>query len=209
MTPIRLALAAALALLTACAPPEGPETPPPDLAAFRLGEVIVVGETAQPVGPSRQATPEEWEALIRAEVQRRLGGLAGERTIHLGISVDAYALAFPGVPVLLSPKSVLAVTVTAWDSRTMGKLNPEARTFTVFESLSGDTVIGSGLTQSREEQMAGLVRNAVREIEGWLAENRAWFDPAFPPPPRFVPVGQGTGPGVGPAPVAPVLAAGN
>ena len=174
MTPIRLIALAALALLVACAPPEpAVEPPPPALGNFRLGNNIVVGETAQPVGPSRTATAEEWEAVLGAEVQRRLGGYAGDRSYHVAISVDAYALAVPGIPLVVSPKSVLAISATLWDAESGGKWNDPPERITVFESLSGNTIVGSGLTQSREKQMQNLSRNAAKMIETFLVRKMA------------------------------------
>jgi hypothetical protein len=43
--------------------------------------------------------------------------------------------------------------------------------------------VGSGLTQSAEQQMTNLARNAALVIENWLAENPHWFDPAMDAPP--------------------------
>ena len=85
-------------------------------------------------------------------------------------------LAPPGVPVVASPKSVLIVAVTLWDDRTQTKLNEKPRIFTVFERLSGETFVGSGLTQSRDQQMKNLSQNAARLIQGWMEENKAWFE---------------------------------
>jgi hypothetical protein len=184
----RLGAFLALVLLVACAPPEPRvEPPPPELGNFSLGFNIVVGSTAQAVGPSRQATAEEWEQVLKTEIDRRLGGYQGDRDYHVAISVDAYALAVPGIPLVVSPKSVLAISVTLWDAEAGGKWNAEPHRITVFESLSGNTFVGSGLTQSKEEQMGNLSRNAVREILKWLEENRAWFEPDATLPARFVP----------------------
>ena len=49
---------------------------------------------------------------------------------------------------------------------------------TAFETFSGETVVSSGLTQSRETQMANLTANAAKLIEDWLAEQNqefGWF----------------------------------
>ena len=169
--------------LSACAAPVDENRPQAELGDFRLGHNIVVGSTARPVGPTREATPEEWEAVLTAEIDRRLGTLNGEKLYHLGVSVDGYALALPGIPVALNPRSTLVISVTAWDNATQTKLNPEPHQIVVFEAASRETFIGSGLTQTRGEQMANLARNAVYEIEGWLMENRVWFGlPATVPP---------------------------
>lgn len=173
----RLCLVLTLGLVAACGAPENLAAPPEPIGDFRLGYTIVVAENAKPVGPSRQATAEEWETALKAEVEKRVGRYQGEKLYHLGIAVNAYALAVPGVPLVLSPKSVVVVTVDVWDDALQRTVNAEPRQFTVFEGVSGSTIIGSGLTKSREEQLQTLTENAAREIAAWLVENKAWFSP--------------------------------
>lgn len=165
-----------LVVLAACANNDL-SGPPKDFGDFSLGYNIVVAKNAKPVGPSRQATAEEWEAAIKTAIAARFDRYQGEKLYHIGIGVDAYALAVPGIPILLSPKSVLAITVNIWDDSAQRTVNAEPKTFTVFEGLSGSTVVGSGLTRSREEQMKALSENAARLINDWLVENKAWFTP--------------------------------
>ncbi|MCB2116726.1 MAG: hypothetical protein KDE00_10620 [Rhodobacteraceae bacterium] len=172
----RLAAALFLPLLAACAADDLAQ-PPKDFGDFALGYDIVVAKNAQPVGPSRKATAEEWEGAIKKAVEARFTRYEGDKLYHIGIGVDAYALAVPGVPVLLSPKSVLAITVDVWDDTAQRRVNAKPKQFTVFEGLNGDTVVGSGLTKTREEQMATLSANAARLINDWLVENKAWFTP--------------------------------
>lgn len=166
----------ALSLLAACAA-EGPDAPPADFGDFALGHNIVVAKNAKPVGPSRKATAAEWEAALKSAIGDRFAQYHGEKLYHIGVGVDAYALAVPGVPVVLAPKSVLAVTVNVWDDTARRPVNAAPKQFTVFEGLTGDTVVGSGLTKTKEEQMATLSANAARQINAWLAENKAWFTP--------------------------------
>ncbi len=177
MSFVRRFALAALVLLAACAATDGLDDPPPALGDFRLGHNIVVGRTARMVPPSRAATGEEWVAAFAPAIQQRLGRHQGEGLYHLGISVDAYALAIPGVPVVLKPRSILVFSITVWDNATGQKINIEADQLTAFESLglSGESFIGSGLTQTKEEQMANLSRRAALAIERWLVENEAWF----------------------------------
>ena len=172
----RLVAVLALSLLAACAA-EDPNAPPEDFGDFVLGYTIVVAKNAQAVGPSRKATAEEWEAALKTAIGERFARYQGEKLYHIGVGVDAYALAVPGVPIVLSPKSVLAVTVNVWDDTAGRTVNAAPRQFTVFEGLSGDTVVGSGLTKTRDEQMATLSANAARQINAWLVENKAWFTP--------------------------------
>jgi len=151
--------------------------PAPELGDMALGYTIVVAKNAQQAGPSRKAEPEEWETSIRRDVVARLGRQDGEKLYHLGIGVDAYALAIPGIPVVLNPKSVLAISVTLWDDTAQMKVNEEPERLTVFEQVSPETVISSGLTQSREEQIENLSYAAAAAIERWLVKNEAWFTP--------------------------------
>jgi hypothetical protein len=178
MTLARLFAPVAFLVLAACAG-GGADDPPADLGDFRLGHNIVVGETAQMVPPSRSATGEEWKAVFTDEIQKRLGRYQGEGLYHLGVSVDAYALAIPGVPVVVKPKSVLVFSVTIWDNATQQKIKQEVTQLTTFErmGISGKSLIGSGLTQTRDEQMRNLARAGARAIERWLSANRDWFDP--------------------------------
>jgi hypothetical protein len=170
---------AALALLALAACAGGPDLskPPEPIGDFRLGYNIVVADNAEPVGPSRKATADEWEAAVKDAVAKNIGRYQGDKLYHLGIGVNAYALAVPGVPLVLSPKSVLVISVDVWDDTAQRTANAETKQFTIFEGISGQTVIGSGLTKSREEQMTTLAENAATQINKWLVENKAWFTP--------------------------------
>jgi hypothetical protein len=194
-----LALICAL-LLAACGAPQRLDAPPEMLANFRLGHVIVVANNATQSPVSRSATPEEWQAALDKAVRERFGRIEGDKYYHFGLHVDGFALAPPGVPVVVSPKSVLIVSATLWDDEKQGKLNERPHQITVFESLSGDTVVGTGLTRTKEEQMEQLAFNAAAAIEKWLLENPEWF-----PPPPVAP--DTLTPALVPAPVAPVAAA--
>lgn len=44
-----------------------------------------------------------------------------------------------------------------------------------FEEVSGGTIVGSGLTRTREEQMESLAYVAAKRIEDHLRENGKWF----------------------------------
>ncbi len=169
------AVAAAL-LLAACAK-EDLTRPPPPIGDFALGYTIIVAENAKQAGPSRQATPEEWQAVLKEEIDKRVGRYDGEKLYHLGIAVDAYALAIPGVPLVVNPKSVLVVSANVWDDTAQRKINAVPKQITVFEKSSPRTFIGSGLTQSGDTQMRNLSASAARAIQAWLVENKAWFTP--------------------------------
>lgn len=157
----------------------------PELGDFRLGHNIVVAANAQQAPLSRSAQPEEWEAALREAVADRLGRYEGTRLYHVAVSVDGYVLAVPGVPLVASPRSALIVGVHIWDDE-LGLLNEQRRQLTILEGVSGESIVGSGLTRSAEEQMAVLSRNAARAIENWMAENAEWFNTGLPPRPEML-----------------------
>jgi hypothetical protein len=168
-------LGCVMALLAACQTNDLKEPPPP-LGDFVLGLNIAVADNVQKVPISRDADPKDWEASIKKAVAARFGRYDGSRIYNIGISIDAYALAPPGIPLVVSPKSVLVVTANIWDDATGVKLNPEGKQFTIFEGASPDTMIGSGLTQNKQKQMETLSYNAAKAVEKWLVENPQWFN---------------------------------
>lgn len=167
---------AALALLAACGASDLAEPPVP-FKDFGLGLNIAVADKVEMVPISRPAEPKDWEAAIQKAVDARFGPTRyqGGKLYNIGISVDAYALAPPGIPVVAAPKSILVVTANIWDDAAQKKLNAEGEQITVFESLSGDTVIGSGLTRNKAQQMEALSYNAVKKVENWLIQHPEWF----------------------------------
>src|SRR5690606_19448957 len=98
----RAALILPLVLLAACGGKSDLAEPPVPLGDFVLGHNIIVAENVQKVPISRDATPAEWEASMKQAVADRFGRYEGSRIYNLGISVDGYALAPPGVPVLMA-----------------------------------------------------------------------------------------------------------
>jgi hypothetical protein len=150
----------------------------PALSSFDLGHTVVIGTTARKGPLSRNATAEEWVESLSAAVDTQIGRYDAGGLYHLGVSVDQFVLAVPGVPLVFSPKSILQVSVTVWDNAKAQKINETPEQILVFESFSGVSLLGSGLTKSREEQIAGLSANAAIKIENWLIENAAWFAPS-------------------------------
>lgn len=180
---IRFRHLAALALcvvIAACQKNDLAEPPVP-LGDFALGLNIVVTDKMQKVAISRDATPEAWKQALEKAIQDRFGRYNGPKLYNIGISIDAYALAPPGVPIVLSPKSALGITANIWDDAAQEKLNTEGKQLIVMEKMSGETVIGSGLTRSKQQQMEILSYNAAKAVEGWLLENPEWF--GLPPRP--------------------------
>lgn len=172
----RLFVTLSLIVLASCSD-DYMSKPPEPFGNFSLGYDIVVAENSKQVGPSRTATAEEWQAALKTAIDKRMGRYQGDKLYHLGIGVDAYALAIPGIPVVLKPRSVLSVTVSVWDDTAQRKINAEPKVITVFEPFSPETFIGSGLTRTKDQQMQALSDNVARKINEWLVENKAWFTP--------------------------------
>lgn len=169
-----IALLALPLILSACAAEDLTKSPPP-IGDFDLGYTVVVAKDAKMVLPSRGAEPDEWEAALKTEIEKRVGRYDGEKLYHLGINVDAYALAIPGVPVVMKPKSILVISANVWDDSAQRRINAVPRQFSAFEGRSPETFIGSGITQTRETQITNLSASAARAIANWLVENKAWF----------------------------------
>jgi hypothetical protein len=174
-----IALFLGLSVVTACTNANDLNEDPAYLGDFNLGHNIVVAPNLTKGPASREASEEEWVEVMTKAIDDRFGRYEGERLYHLGVSIEGYVLAIPGVPLVASPKSALILHVTAWDDERQKKLNPEPRQVTVLESISGNTLLGSGLTQSKEKQLDNLSRNAAKLIENWLVRENAgngWFE---------------------------------
>lgn len=167
-----------LVMLTACGGIRDDLTLTPDpIGTFRLGHnIAVVNEPVQ--GPfSRTVTDDEWKAAMETAVADRFNETRffGDKFFHVGVAVEGYVLAYPGVPLVYSPKSVLIFSVNFFEDSTQAKLNDEAIQITVFEPCCTVPLLGSGFTRSGEEQMEGLSFNAARAIERTMRENADWF----------------------------------
>lgn len=152
------------------------ETPDP-IGGFRLGHnIAVVSEPVQ--GPfSRTVTDDEWQTAMTTAVQDRLGTARffGDKFFHVGVAVEGYVLAYPGIPLVYSPKSVLIFSVNFFEDATQTKLNDEPIQLTVFEPCCTVPFLGSGYTRNAATQMEGLSFNAARAIERTMRENADWF----------------------------------
>ena len=178
MTRVLLLLAGLV--LSACATGKDLDKAPPDLGNFLLGHLAVVAPHPA-VGPSsRTLPPDQWVASMTEAMNARFGTQRydGTHYYHIGVSIDGYVLAQPGVPLIYSPKSILIANVTIWDDRKGIKLTEKAEQLTVIEAIEGDTLLGSGYTRTPEEQMAGLTRSMAKAIENFLARKNhelRWF----------------------------------
>lgn len=154
-----------------------------ELGDFRLGHVVVVADVATRGPASRAAEPEEWQDALSAQIRQRFERFDGDSFYHIAVAVEGYVLAVPGIPLVASPRSVLIVGVTVWDDAAGGPINAAPHRIAVFESLTGETFISSGLTQSADQQMENLSRNAASMIERWMITNPDWFRPRPDPAP--------------------------
>ena len=170
-----------LSLLGACSGKAGLDGPPVPLGDFKLGHNIAVASKAQKGPFSRDATEEELVAAMKQAVEERFGRYDGDGLYHFGISVEGYVIAAPGVPLVLSPKSILIINFTVWDNKLGKKLNEEVHQITVLETFGSGVIIGSGYTMTKEEQLTQLAQNAVKSVENFLvAQNKekGWFNGA-------------------------------
>ncbi len=173
-----IALFSLLIAVAACTNPNDLDKTPVPLGDFKLGYNVVVAPNITKGPVSRDASKEEWIASMKKAVDERFRRYDGDKLYHLAISIEGYVLAIPGVPIVASPKSALILNVTAWDDAAGKKLNEKPEQVTVIESISGETVIGSGLTQSKEKQMTNLSRNSAKLIQNWLERQKYqedWF----------------------------------
>ncbi len=154
------------------------EEVPEPMGRFLLGHTVVVVDNPEKGPLSRTASDDEWKATMESAIKERFGRYDGDKYFHIAVRVEGYVLAQPGIPVVASPKSVLVISVTLWDDEKQAKINEEPEVFTVLERLTGETAMGSGLTQSKEQQMANLTRNAALKIHKWMLEHPEWFGDA-------------------------------
>ncbi|MEL6808399.1 MAG: hypothetical protein AAFO97_11515 [Pseudomonadota bacterium] len=169
-----------MVVLTACGATTDLDEPPVPLGDFRLEHNIVIASKAQRSPVSRAATEEELVETMRAAIAERFGRYNGASRYHFGISVEGYALAPPGVPLVLAPKSALIINVTVYDDAAGKKLNDAPEQITVLETFGSGAIVGTGYTMTAEEQLVELSRNAAKAVERYLVrqqEAEGWFTP--------------------------------
>lgn len=170
--------AAISGLLMACAADPNLATTPQavkPIGDFKLGHLVVFADNVKKGPMSRDATPDQLKIALEAEMRRRFGALEGKKFYNIGVAVDVYALARAGIPLVISPSSALAVTVNIWDDSKNQIVTEEDKQFTTLEKLSVNTLIGSGLTMTAEEQLNELVIRTVDKIEAYMRQNETLF----------------------------------
>lgn len=177
---IRSILWGAALALSACAPTDNMEGPPPDLGAFRLGHTVVVADRVE-YGPfSRTLGEDQIKASVTRAVQDRLGPprYDGDGLYHLGILVGGLVLAAPGVPGVYTPSSAMIIEVNVFDNATRAKINAQPQQMLVREGIENlAPIVGSGLVRGKDDQLENLSFQAAAAIQEWLLENPDWFAP--------------------------------
>ena len=173
-----LTLITGLALMGACTQTQVYEDPE-SLGEFKLRVNYAFAEKAVQGPVSRDATPDEWTKAIQNAVDIRLGRYEGSQEYDIGISLEGYMLAPPGIPVIYNPKSTAIVLVNVYDVEKKEFL-AKGKQFQVLEDTTGESALtGSGNARTREEQMNGLALKVADRVEEWLAEEHkddGWFD---------------------------------
>lgn len=149
--------------------------PAADLGDFSLAHNIVIAPNPHQGPGSRDATSEELIEAVEAAIETRLRPYEGDKLYNLGLSIDGYALADVGVPLVMAPKSALIIHVTLWDDAAGEKMNEEAHQIVVLEEITAQTLIGSGFFSTGDQQLNVLARRAAEALEEWLVENNHWF----------------------------------
>ncbi|UUV06697.1 hypothetical protein [Ruegeria sp. YS9] len=173
-----LTLITGLALMAACTQTQVYE-PPESLGEFKLRVNYAFADKAVQGPVSRDATPEEWTKAIQNAVDIRLGRYDGSQEYDVGISLEGYMLAPPGIPVIYNPRSTAIVLVNVYDVKNKEFL-AKGKQFQVLEDTTGGSAFkGSGHERTKEEQMSGLALKIADRVEEWLAEEHeenGWFD---------------------------------
>jgi len=175
-----LAVLISIAFLTACNGASDLQKPPVPLGDFNLYHNIVVAPKVQELPISRKVSEEVLTTAVKDAIAERFDRYDGMRNYHFGVSVEGYVLAPPGVPLVLSPKSVMILNLTVWDDAAGKKLTGDKpHQITVFESFDQGPIVGSGYTKTAEEQLKNLSQNAAKSIEKYLVkqnEAEGWFN---------------------------------
>lgn len=164
--------------LSACEDINDLSKAPTPIGEFSLAHNVVVAPNLVMGPASREVSNEAWTEAVKKAIDERFSRYDGDQHYHFGISLEGYVLAQPGLPVVLSPKSVLILKLTVWDDAAGKKLNEEPEQITVLENLDGDTIVGSGLTKTAEEQMETLAQNSAKLIQRWITRqhrSEQWF----------------------------------
>ena len=164
--------------LAGCLGPVDLQEPVKPIGDFALGYAVVVGPNMVKGPMSRDGDPDEIITAVKNSIETHFDPLSGTQLYHVAVKIEGYALAKAGVPLLVTPQSALLLAVTIWRDETEQKLNSLPHQITVLEAPSEHTLIGSGLSQSPEQQLENLAQSAALQIEAWLRTQHSaegWF----------------------------------
>lgn len=161
--------------LGGCSVPDPDNEEQVDLGDFRLAANVGVTTNARKMGVSRDATPEAWEEVLEAAIDKRFARYEGETPYILSYSLDGYILATKGGRLALAPRSAMSMTVHIWQTDPQKRLSDRSKQLLVLEQFDGETFIGSGLFRSKEEQMENLGAQFAKAVERWLLANSDLF----------------------------------
>lgn len=170
----RLLFALAALFLSSCTTELDEVTRASSLGDFRLQHLVVIVDEPIKGVVSRTVTDAQLKTAVTDAVAERFERFSGDTPFSIGIKVQGYVLSPRAVPILFAPRSQLFLSVNAYDGAQQ-RLNADTRNLVVNERAGGDTVIGSGYSQTADEQLVELAYNAAIEIERWLRENEDWF----------------------------------
>lgn len=161
--------------LSACAVPDPETEEQVSLGDFQLDLNVAVTDKARKMGVSRETTPEAWEEVLERAIDKRFRRYEGTKLYHLSYSLDGYILATKGGRLALAPRSAMSMTVHVWDSETKTQLKDRSKQILVLEQLDGETFIGSGFFNTKEQQMENLAAQFSKAVERWLVVNGDLF----------------------------------
>ena len=128
---------------------------------FRLGHIAVYGEEITKGPLSHEATDDEIKGAFYVALQQKLGQYTGNGEYHMVVIVDAYTLGQPGIPLVFSPQTALGFRLSVWDAQTMTRFDLIPEKLLFLENFNRKTVFGSGLRQTREEQIVSLTQSVA------------------------------------------------
>lgn len=164
-----------LSFLAACAVPDPELDEQVPLGDFRLASNVAVTQSARKMGVTRDATAEEWEKVLEDAIDARFKRYTGETPYVISYSLDGYILATKGGRLALAPRSAMSMTVHIWETDPLNRLEDRSKQLLVLEQLDGETIIGSGLFRTKEQQMENLGAQFAKAVERWLVANGDLF----------------------------------
>lgn len=173
-----------LTLLASCAPPII-ETELKPIGDFSLGHNLVVGDKMVKGPLSRDGDPDIITAAVKDAIGARLTKYDGDKRYHVITRIDAYTLGRTGIPLIFSPQTALVINVSIWDDLAQKRLNEEPVQLVILENTNKRNVLGSGIGQTKQQQIKSIAESAAYQIEDWMRKQHTengWFNPAVDVP---------------------------